>query len=258
MQLLLLVFNLDKRLFPDLQRIVSGDLASYPDLITPLWKPISEEAWHDRARFPSLHKWAVHFLEDALQEYAEINDLAEIVYLVRGERVPPDVLLSLAEGIEKHYNVPAVIVSVASDPETHRLSRVDSPDLPLRWRVMANDDVVLRFDIWSSRESRDAAVPDRARGTLLRVVYRQVEGAGPEYFAGSYENADGEPIAFVLPWSMVMALPDWQGDSASTEGEASKIAIAHPQFHLHYGFCWKVEVEDSGASSVFGSGEAHE
>jgi hypothetical protein len=123
-------------------------------------------------------------------------------------------------------------------------------DLPLRWRCLAGDTVVLNSDVWLEGEWEAAgAAPAIPRGTVLTIVERAVfDGTQVNrecLLAVTTPEGQVDPLTVALPWQFVTHPSEWGSDPAPPENGR---AVA--SFRLPCWFSVRVEMHDSAPAAT--------
>ena len=171
----------------------------------------------------------------------ELGDF--LILLVIDQGTPGAFLMQvLHEIMQRTTLLPVVLALAVGETEEEGVILIERADLPLVWRGLPGDPVVLNTDVWLDGEAQAPLdCPALPRGSVLTVVERAAfdgDRVNRDYLlaATALEGQD-TPIVVALPWLLVTHPSEWVSDPARREAGR---AVA--TFHLP---CWySVRVEE--------------
>ncbi len=154
-------------------------------------------------------------------------------------------LVRIAEECSSRSSRPPLVVAVQASE--HEATLVEVAQLPLKWRCLEGESVVLDCDVWMEDACRETGdLPAFRRGTSLTVVERIVRGLGMAvrdcFLSVAAPEGQDALLTLVIPWSLVLhAEPNAAGASLPVPNSA--VAI----FRLP---CWyEVQLEQTPEES---------
>ncbi len=201
-------------------------------------------------------------IEQALNEVEEYIwegwqgdfELGDFLVLLVIDQGTPGVFLMqvLQELMQRTILLPVVLALGVENTEEDGVIRIERTDLPLAWRCLPGDSVVLTTDVWPDGEDQaSGACPLFPRGSVLTIVERAAfDGVrvNRDYLltAMALEGQD-TPIVVSLPWLLVTHPSEWK---AFPRRDGPRLVVA--TFHLP---CWySVRVERYEGVNAAGAG----
>lgn len=183
----------------------------------------------------ALNEMEEYVWEGWLSEHEEPTNF--LIGLVIDRRTPRDFLLQVLEELmQRTDELPAVLaVQVKRKKGQPPVSLLDRTDLPLKWRCLPGDPVVLNCDVWLEGECEATGdAPAIPRGTTLIIVQCAVfDGVRVNrecLLAVITHTGHDTPLAVALPWQLVAHPPEWESDH--TRGDPLRAVLT---FRLP---CW--------------------
>jgi len=151
----------------------------------------------------------------------ELGDF--LILLVVGQGTPGVFLMQvLHEIMQRTTLLPVVLPVEAGGVEEAGVTLIERADLPLPWRGLPGDLVVLNTDVWADGDDRaPGGSPLLQRGSVLTVVERAAfdgDRLNRDYLlaAAEFEGQD-TPILAALPWRLVTHPSTWDAHRAPRE-----------------------------------------
>ena len=135
-------------------------------------------------------------------------------------------LVRIAEECAVRSARPPLVLAVRVGEQEAAL--VEAERLPLKWRCLEGESVVLGCDVWLEDARREAGdLPSFPRGTSLTVVERVVRGLGMAvrdcFLCVAAPEGQDALITLVIPWSLAHH-PEGKGSSDPQPGIGSAVA----------------------------------
>lgn len=119
----------------------------------------------------------------------------------------------LREIMQRTTMLPVVLALAVGEAGDGQITVLERADLPLAWRCVPGDSVVLNEDVWLDGEDLVVgADPLLLQGTPLTVVERAAydgDQLNGDYLLALLEEQD-PPIIIALPWSLVTHPSEWE------------------------------------------------
>ena len=201
----------------------------------------------------ALNEMEEYIWEDWQPEEMEPTNF--LIGLLIDQRTPRDFLLQVLEELmQRTDELPTVLAVQVRRKGNRQVTLFDRADLPLKWRCLAGDAVVLNSDVWLEGEWEAAGdAPAIPRGTALTIVERAVfDGARVNrecLLAVTTREGQVDPQSVALPWLLVTHPSEWGSDPAP-RGTGRAVAT----FQLP---CWySVRVEEQDRAEAATSAES--
>jgi ATP-dependent Clp protease adapter protein ClpS len=166
-----------------------------------------------------------------------------LIGLLIDRRTPRDFLLQVLEELmQRTDELPTVLAVQVRKKGNPQVTLIDRADLPLKWRCLVGDAVVLNSDVWLEGEWEAAGdAPAIPRGTALTIVERAVfDGARVNrecLLAVITREGQVDPQSVALPWLLVTHPSEWGSNPAQRETGRAVATFQLP--------CWfSVQVEE--------------